>query len=68
MELTKGYTLVSEDGVHVRIEETPERERVILSLCREGKTETASLNREMFNAVMELRYSLDIKDDGKEKA
>lgn len=60
MELVTGYTLTSEDGVFVRLEETPEREAVILSLSRNGKVETASLNKEMLEAIMELRYKLNI--------
>jgi hypothetical protein len=60
MELVTGYSFTSEDGVSVRIEETPERERVVLSLIREGKAETASLNREMFNAFMDLKYKLTV--------
>jgi hypothetical protein len=60
VELVKGYSLVSEDGVYIRVEETPERERVILSLFRDGKTETASLNKEMFDALFDLKYKMEV--------
>lgn len=66
--LTVGYSFVSEDGVFVRVEETPERERVILSLFRNSKTETASINKDMFDALMELRYKIDIRYPVKEGA
>ena len=59
--ITTGYSFVSEDGVHVRIEETPERERIILSLVRDGRVETASLNSAMFSAFMELMWNLVIR-------
>ena len=59
--MSKSYSFVSEDGVFVRLEETPERERIILSLSREGKVETASLSKSMFDSIMELRYNLDVK-------
>lgn len=62
MELVKGFSFTSEDGVSVRIEETPERERAVLSLSREGKVETASLNKEMFTAFMELKYKMEVND------
>lgn len=58
--VVRGYTLMSEDGVTVRLEETVKRESIVLSLCRGGKVETASLNKDMFDALMELRYNIDV--------
>ena len=67
--LVQGYSFISEDGVSVRIEETPERERIVLSLMRDGIVETASLNKAMFDALTDLRYHMDIKGGGdKEEA
>ena len=65
--LMKGFSLVSEDGAFVRIEETPERERVILSIFRDGKTETASLNKEMFDALLVINYKIDVSYPKKSK-
>ena len=67
MELIKGFSFMSEDGCSVRLEETPERERIVLSLFRQGKTETASLNKDMFDALMDLRYKLDVNRAKAEK-
>jgi hypothetical protein len=60
MELDKSYSFVSEDGVHIRLEETPERESIVLSMMRAGKVETASLNYEQFKALMDLQYKLTV--------
>jgi hypothetical protein len=60
MDMVKGFSFMSEDGVIVRIEETPERERVILSMSRAGKVETASLDKDMFEAFMDLHYHLTV--------
>jgi len=67
MELVKGYSLVSEDGVYIRVEETPEQKRIILSLSRDGKTETASLNKEMFDALFDLKYKMEVHYELKEE-
>lgn len=60
MDFIKGFTLVSEDGVFVRFEETPEKDRVILSLTRGLRVETASLNKEMVEAIGSVDYKLDV--------
>lgn len=67
MEFAKGYSFVSEDGVIIRLEETPERERIILSLSRNGKVETASLNQDMFNELCGLKYDLKVHEPAKDK-
>jgi hypothetical protein len=60
MELAKSYSLISEDGVCVCVSETMEQERVVLSLTRKGITETASLNEEMFDALFDLKYKMEV--------
>lgn len=61
MELAKSYSFISVDGVNVRVEETPGREVVILSLCRDGKMETAAINKEMFDLFFDLRYKMEVR-------
>ena len=68
MDLIKGFSFVSEDGVHVRIEETPEHESIVLSLFREGKTETARLDKDMFEAIADLKYKITLNHSTKEAA
>ncbi len=60
--LLKGYTLVSEDGVFVRLEETIERDQIVISLLRDKNVETARLTKEQFNAFSDLRYSFSFKE------
>lgn len=67
MEFAKGYSFVSEDGVIIRLDETPERERIILSLSRNGKVETASLNHDMFKELCGLKYDLQVHEPAKDK-
>lgn len=61
MELVKGFSFVSENGVSVRIEETPKRELLVLSLSGDGKEVSASLNYEMFMAITDLKYKIDVQ-------
>ena len=62
MELVRGYSLVSEDGVRVAVEETQARESVILSMTDlAGSRREASLNKEMFDALFDLKYKMEVK-------
>ena len=60
MELVRGYSLVSEDGVNIQVSETPGRESVLLILAKAGATATASLNKEMFDALFDLKYKVEV--------
>lgn len=60
--VTRGYTLTSADGVFVRIEETIEREEVVLSLSRAGHLETARLTKTQFDALVDLKYRIELHD------
>lgn len=60
MDLVKGFSFISTEGVCVRLEEVPERDKVILSLARDGETTTATLDKTMFEAFMDLKYSLTV--------
>lgn len=61
--LTKSYSLQGSDGAILRIEETPERLEIVVSISRHdnGKSniETVRLNKEQFDAYGELfgKYS-----------
>ncbi len=60
--LLTSYTIVSEDGVFVRLEETLERDQVVLSLTRDGKVETARLNFEQLKALYTVEYKLQCNE------
>ena len=60
MELVRGYSLVSEDDVNIQVLETPERESVFLILTKAGVTAKASLNKEMFEALFDLKYKVEV--------
>jgi hypothetical protein len=60
MELVKAYSLTSEDGVNIQVSDTPDRESVILILVKEGVSITASLNKEMFETLFDLKYKMDV--------
>ncbi len=62
------YTILSEDGVHLRCEETPERDQIVISLSRQGKIETARLSFDEWDALHEMRYKLEcVKNEVKEE-
>lgn len=58
----RAYTLTSEDGVFVQVSETPEREEVVLSLSRVGHLETARLTKAQFDALVDLRYRVELTE------
>jgi len=61
MELAKSYSLMSEEGIEIRVAETPNREGVILSVSdKVGVVVSASLNKEMFDALFDLKYKMEV--------
>ncbi len=66
--ISTSYSMMSEDGVSIRIEETIDGKSVVLSLVREGRVETASLNKDQFEAFFDLKYKFNlIKSEEKEE-
>jgi hypothetical protein len=58
--VTKGFTFISDEGVFIRVEETTDREGIVLSLTRNGRVETAWLNKAQWEALVDLKYKVDV--------
>ena len=65
--ICKSITFKSLDSARIRIEETPERDMLVLSIVdNEGKITTARLNLDMASVLYNCRYSLDCEAAAKE--
>ena len=60
--MNKSYVWTGLDGAYLRIEETTERDTLVVSVSRDSKVETCRINRKIVDEIREVLpggYSLD---------
>lgn len=61
--MTRGYTIPSVDGGFVKIEETEEKDQVVLSIFRPEAAQSVRLDKKGLGDLKDSYYRLDIKGD-----